>query len=128
MKQTRKAANLIQAYLEQGAQYYSESKGTMIPIAEMAPAHAANAAEAVLGSAPFWAIEAGQGRPLRPYSWLARTPLLLALAERSQALSPPTAVKDEILPDAWRCQQCSFVTVTHERALGHQISTGHQVR
>lgn len=81
---------LVAGYFNQGTHYYSESKGAMIPIAEMAPTHAANAAERLLAEAIHWANEAGQlaERPRRPFIWAARTPLVRALWARSQSATP----------------------------------------
>jgi acetoin utilization deacetylase AcuC-like enzyme len=92
MTQTRDARTtaLIAGYFNQGTHYNSASKGAMIPIAEMPPTHAANAAEKLLTEAEHWANEAGQltERPRRPYTWAASTPLVRALWTRSQATSP----------------------------------------
>jgi acetylornithine deacetylase/succinyl-diaminopimelate desuccinylase-like protein len=79
-------AGLVAGYFNQGTHYYSESEGAMIPIAEMAPKHAANAAEKLLGEAEHWASEAGATE--RPFTWAASAPLVRALWTRSQATSP----------------------------------------
>jgi hypothetical protein len=95
MTQTRSAQTraLVAGHFAQGTHYYSESKGAMIPIAEMAPKHAANAAERLLRDAEHWASEAGT--PERPFTWAAGTPLVRALWARSQAAMPdvPEAIK-----------------------------------
>jgi Tfp pilus assembly protein PilX len=79
-------ASLVAGYFNQGTHYYSESEGAMISIAEMAPKHAANAAERLLRDAEHWASEAGT--PERPFTWAASTPLVRALWTRSQATRP----------------------------------------
>lgn len=134
-------ANLIRAYLEQGTQYYSEGKGAMIPIAEMAPAYAANAAEKLMRAAGHWAAEAGKDAPTnRPLTYLAGTPLLRALWERAQAgaareerlAAVKTALHGEGLwrstveSGTFRCQGCSFKTMDQQRAKGHWASTAHR--
>jgi hypothetical protein len=83
-------AALVAGYFGQGTHYYSARKGAMIPIAEMEPTHAANAAEKLLAEALHWANESGQlaERPRRPFTWAASTPLVRALWTRSQATSP----------------------------------------
>lgn len=95
MTQPRDArtAALIAGHFNQGTHYYSESKGATIPIAEMAPKHAANAAERLLRDAEHWASEAGVTE--RPFTWAAETPLVRALWARSQAAMPdvPEAIK-----------------------------------
>jgi hypothetical protein len=80
---TTKTAALVAGYFDQGTHYFSASKGAMIPIAEMAPKHAANAAEKLLAEAEHWATEAAT--PGRPYTWAASAPLVRALWTRSQA-------------------------------------------
>lgn len=86
--QTRSAQTraLVAGHFAQGTHYYSEGKGAMIPIAEMAPKHAANAAERLLRDAEHWASEAGVAE--RPFTWAASAPLVRALWARSQATSP----------------------------------------
>lgn len=134
---------LIAGHFAQGTHYYSESKGAMIPIAEMAPKHAANAAERLMREAEHWCAEAGATE--RPFTWAASATLVRALWTRSQATTPDAseAVKSAmeryrlgsepsakapgtgILPNAYRCANCTFAAASAERMFAHGMAAGH---
>ncbi len=109
------AAKMIQLYFAQGDHYYSDSKAEMLKIAEMHPAHAANAAALLLENAKSWANDAAvAGTP-------ARFVLASALFEALQARA--TA---QLLAKRWHCTDCGFVTLWDSLARDHS-QHGHDV-
>jgi predicted nuclease with RNAse H fold len=76
---------MIRAYLRQVQVYHSDSKGEMVPVAEMHPRHAANAAQKMLMQADEWVRDAGAGQHAQRFSdlWLIGQPLFQALVERA---------------------------------------------
>lgn len=115
------AASLVLGYLNQGVQYYSEQASAMIPIADMAPEHAANAAERILREAAHWAQESGRGLGSRPFTWISERALMVALRERSHA-KPVYATAPS---GPWRCVDCTFAAAFHDNVIAHVNSTGH---
>lgn len=115
------AASLVLGYLNQGVQYYSEQASVMIPIADMAPEHAANAAERILREAAHWAQESGRGLGNRPFTWISERPLMVALRERSHA----KPVYATAASGPWRCTDCTFAAAFHGLMIAHMNSTGH---
>lgn len=73
---------MIQAYLGQSIMYYSASKDALIPIAGMAPSHAANAADRMIRDAVTWRTQAGLQRARGAAGWMAIQPVVQALANR----------------------------------------------
>lgn len=82
-------AKLISIYLSQGTHYHSDSKGDMIPIKDMHPTHAANAARMILTEAPQWMMDAGateRGSRIKDSAvWMMNQPLWTALVQRAQS-------------------------------------------
>jgi hypothetical protein len=76
--------NFTKVYFDQGIQYYSESGDSMITIADMVPAYAANAARRLLTDAPVWCNEAGQITS-HPARWMISTPLFSALIDQAKS-------------------------------------------
>jgi hypothetical protein len=78
------AEGMIRAYFRQTRCYYSESKEVFVPIADMHPRHAANAAKRLTMDADVWIKEAGvtQTHP-DPDVWMWGQPLFQALASRA---------------------------------------------
>jgi len=74
---------MISAYLDQSAQYFSESKDAFLQVSDMHPTHAANAAARYMSEAFHWAKEAGAEDVKLPQVWMIRRPLFLALVERA---------------------------------------------
>jgi hypothetical protein len=98
---------LVASYFNQGEQYYSASKGALIPIATMPPAYAANAAEALTRSAEHWHAEAGGitgAVQRRPYAWIRRTKLIAALEARGEDQREVASELVETLSQATRRQ------------------------
>jgi len=78
-------AKLISLYLSQTDHYHSDSAGDMIPIENMNPVHAANAARVMLEQADQWAYDASADVPLKNTTlWMINRPLWKALIERAQ--------------------------------------------
>jgi hypothetical protein len=75
--------NLTKAYFDQGTQYYSESKDTLIEIKDMPTAHAANACRRLLLDAPTWAQEAA-GPVMFPARWMLHSKLFNALMTQAK--------------------------------------------
>lgn len=75
---------MIRAYFQQTGQYYSESKEVFVPIQDMHPRHAANAAKRLTMDADVWIKEAGVTRTCAdPDVWMWDQPLFQALASRA---------------------------------------------
>lgn len=121
-----KAKAMIAAYFNQTIHYYSESEDAMIPIAEMDPKHAANAAEAILRDAFRHAADAGVTE--RPYTWAANAPLVRELWDRGQATLEARSMG--ILSDAheYQCMECSYRTDSRIAARGHWVATAHRFK
>jgi hypothetical protein len=79
----RSEAPIVNAYLDQGFVYWSESGERFIPIADMHPVYAGNAAQRMLRAADHWAGCADWFRIKWPVLTLARKPLIKALAKRA---------------------------------------------
>jgi hypothetical protein len=75
--------NLTKAYFDQGTQYYSESKDTLIKISEMPTVHAANACRRLLLDSMSWATEA-EGDARQAARWMLRTKLFNALMNQAK--------------------------------------------
>ncbi len=75
------AVNLVAAYLRQTLAYHSTSKGEMLPVAEMAPKHCANAANKMLAECDWW-VQDARANTGHPELWIATQPLWQALAKR----------------------------------------------
>ncbi len=72
----------IKIYFQQTDHYFSESKGTLIKVADMHPTHAANVAARLLREHAHWAIER-DGVASRTPRWMMQTPLWNALVNRA---------------------------------------------
>ena len=83
---------MIKTYIQQNAQYYSQSKNIIVDIATMVPEHAANAAEKMLREAEYWTLLADT-KTARPILWVTTTPLFQALVARAESATMPTFVK-----------------------------------
>jgi hypothetical protein len=79
-------AKMIDAYLTQTEQYYSETKDAFIRVADMHPTYAGNAAARYMREAHRWAIEAGADDVVRVQVWMIRRPLFLALVARANVV------------------------------------------
>lgn len=75
-------------YFAQSENYYSASKDELLPIAEMAPRHAANAARLLLVDASAWAADTGNETKYVQL-WITTTPLFQALVKRAGSLVRP---------------------------------------
>lgn len=75
---------MTKIYFAQSEHYYSESGDAMVPIADMDPAYAGNAARRLLQDSPTWADEAGVART-QASVWMLSTPLWNALYQRAWA-------------------------------------------
>lgn len=78
-------AKLINIYLSQTERYHSNTKGDMILVADMHPAHAANAARVMLNEATQWAMDAGMNPVSNVSLWMVCRPLWMALIRQAQA-------------------------------------------
>jgi hypothetical protein len=77
--------NLTKAYFDQGTQYYSESKDTLIDISEMPTVYAANAARRLLTDSAIWMQEANAGMGgSNAARWMLRTKLFNALMTQAK--------------------------------------------
>lgn len=72
-------------YFAQSQNYYSASKDELLPIAKMAPRHAANAARLLLVDAFTWVGDAGMATEYAQL-WITTTPLFQALVKRAGGL------------------------------------------